>query len=77
MERDLGKDQTQLGEQVQLHTEKSAILSREDRTAIRPALKSWLDSVIIPNLVQVYLIEREQANRRRTCCGTDTDLCST
>ena len=65
-------------EQGQQDTEKRAIPNREGRAAISRALKSWLDNVIVPTLVRRYLVEREQASRRRgTCGGTDTDLCST
>ena len=30
---------------------------------IGPALKSWLDNVIVPALVKAYLAEMEQKNR--------------
>jgi hypothetical protein len=29
---------------------------------ISPALKSWLDNVIVPALVKAYIAEREQKN---------------
>ncbi|MGC1781201.1 MAG: hypothetical protein WA708_01635 [Acidobacteriaceae bacterium] len=53
--------------------------SRPDRSAISgkrpvkldPALKSWLDNVVIPALVREYLAEIEQRNRLATTGGSE------
>jgi len=39
---------------------------------IDPALKSWLDNVIIPSLVRRFLSEREASERIPLTQGTDT-----
>ena len=39
---------------------------RPSRKRLHPALKSWLDNVIIPALVRDYLAEIEKRNRLAT-----------
>jgi hypothetical protein len=36
-----------------------------------PALKSWMDNVIIPALVREYLVEIEKRNRLATTGGSE------
>jgi hypothetical protein len=38
---------------------------------LSPALKSWLDNVIIPALVEEYLAEIEQKNRLAVTGGSE------
>lgn len=38
---------------------------------LNPALKSWMDNVIIPALVREYLAEIEKRNRLATTCGSE------
>jgi len=45
---------------------------RSQPARIDPALKSWLDNVIIPTLVRRYLSEREAPKRSASSQGTDT-----
>jgi hypothetical protein len=44
-------------------------MSREEQrrcpSRIDPALKSWLDNVIIPSLVQEYLLKRKEPKERQ------------
>lgn len=41
------------------------------RKRLDPALKSWLDNVIIPALVRDYLAEIEKQNRLATTSGSE------
>lgn len=44
---------------------------RPSRKRLDPALKSWLDNVIIPALVRDYLVEIEKQNRLATAGGSE------
>jgi hypothetical protein len=44
---------------------------RPSRKRLDPALKSWLDNVIIPALVRDYLSEIEKQNRLATTDGSE------
>jgi hypothetical protein len=44
---------------------------RPSRKRLDPALKSWLDNVIIPALVREYLAEIEKQNRLATTGGSE------
>jgi hypothetical protein len=44
---------------------------RPSRKRLDPALKSWLDNVIIPALVRDYLAELEKQNRLATTGGSE------
>jgi hypothetical protein len=44
---------------------------RPSRKRLDPALKSWLDNVIIPALVRDYLAEIEKQNRLATTGGSE------
>lgn len=44
---------------------------RPSRRRLDPALKSWLDNVIIPALVRDYLAEIEKRNRLATTGGSE------
>ncbi len=44
---------------------------RPNRKRLDPALKSWLDNVIIPALVRDYLAEIEKQNRLATTGGSE------
>jgi hypothetical protein len=54
---------------------------RDCPSRLGPALKSWLDNLIIPSLVQRYLLEREEfkaeAPKGDICHWVGRDLCST
>ncbi len=45
--------------------------SRKQTNKLDPALKSWLDNVIIPALVREYLAEIEKRNRLATFGGSE------
>lgn len=45
--------------------------ARSHPVRLNPALKSWLDNVIIPALVQEYLDEIERRNRLATTGGSE------
>lgn len=44
---------------------------RPSRKRLDPALKSWMDNVIIPALVREYLAEMEKQNRLATTGGSE------
>jgi hypothetical protein len=44
---------------------------RPSRKRLDPALKSWMDNVIIPALVREYLAEIEKQNRLATTGGSE------
>jgi hypothetical protein len=44
---------------------------RNHSIKLNPALKSWLDNVIIPALVEEYLAEIEEKNRRAITGGSE------
>ncbi len=45
--------------------------ARSHPIKLNPALKSWLDNVIIPALVEEYLAEIEQKNRLAVTGGSE------
>ncbi len=45
--------------------------ARSHSIKLNPALKSWLDNVIIPALVEEYLAEIEQKNRLAITGGSE------
>lgn len=47
-------------------------MDRDHPSRIDSALKSWLDSVIVPSLVRRYLSEREESKRTGVNQGTKT-----
>jgi hypothetical protein len=48
-----------------------SLAQRPRHTRLDPALKSWLDNVIIPALVRDYLAEIEKQNRLATTGGSE------
>lgn len=44
---------------------------RPSHKRLDPALKSWMDNVIIPALVREYLAEMEKQNRLATTGGSE------
>ena len=48
-----------------------SLAQRPSRKRLDPALKSWMDNVIIPALVREYLAEMEKQNRLATTGGSE------
>ena len=59
----MGSNTTKKGSGATLERRRSAARSASAGKRLDPALKSWLDNVIIPALVREYVAETEKHNR--------------
>lgn len=58
-------------DEATLERQRGSVRSPSLGKKLDPALKSWLDNVIIPALVREYLAEIEQRNRLATSSGSE------
>ena len=59
------------GDEAALERQSGSTRSSGLGTRLDPALKSWMDNVIIPALVREYLAEIEKRNRLATTGGSE------
>ena len=63
--------ETKNGDEAALERQSSSARSPGPGKRLDPALKSWMDNVIIPALVREYLAEMEKRNRLATTGGSE------
>jgi hypothetical protein len=67
----VGSNTTKSGSGATLERQRNSARSASIGRRLDPALKSWLDNVIIPALVREYVAETEKHNRLAMTGGSE------
>jgi hypothetical protein len=67
----VGSNTTQNGSGATLERQRGSVRPVSVGKRLDPALKSWLDNVIIPALVREYVAETEKHNRLARAGGSE------
>lgn len=67
----MGANTTKNGSGATLERQRGSVRSAHVGKRLDPALKSWLDNVVIPALVREYVAETEKHNRLAMTGGSE------